>query len=63
MHRITLSFNSAVVMLQLHCCVHTGQKQRWYEQLEIHPEEEYRRSKPVCFLGSFSRKTESVRFF
>lgn len=42
MQGITLSFHSAVVMLQLHCCIQTGQKHRWYEKLEGNPEKKMR---------------------
>lgn len=49
-------------MLQLHCCVQTGQKQRWHEQLQGNPEEENQKPQPVCFLESLPRKAGSPKF-
>lgn len=49
-------------MLQLHCCIQTGQKQRWHEQLQGNPEEENQKPKLVCLLDSLSRKVGSAKF-
>lgn len=55
--RITLSFHSAVVMLQLHCYIQTGQKKRRYEQLEGNPEKMRIGSlKPCGFLRGGQEK-------
>lgn len=57
-HRITLSFNSAAVML--HCWIQTGQKGGMNNYKEI----QMRRIRNLnqCFLDRSSRKAGSARF-